>query len=64
MYFECYRVTLDLQLTDLRCCTRSLTTCLRADAADMQQLMVGLQEAALQSEHGNFMDLQTHERYL
>jgi hypothetical protein len=42
-----------LQLTDIRSCTRSLTTCLRADAADMQQLMLGMHEAALQSEHGN-----------
>lgn len=45
-------MTRTAQLTDLRSCTTSLTTCLRADAADMQQLMVGLHEAALQSEHG------------
>jgi hypothetical protein len=41
------------QLSDIRSCSHSLTTCLRADAADMQQLMLGLHEAALQSEHGN-----------
>ena len=42
-----------VQLRDIRSCSQSLTTCLRADAADMQQLMLGLHEAALQSEHGN-----------
>jgi hypothetical protein len=47
-----FRVTRTAQLNDLRSCTTSLTTCLRADAADMQQLLVGLHEAALQSEHG------------